>query len=168
MSSELLVTLTPDEVRDLLAPKAPHETLSHRQVSIRRAARTKLRVALEQDAPHRVLADSFEDDRGKIQDLIDGPIDSVTRIVTREGAVRGNHFHEHTTQWTYVLSGCLHMFNGKVDRLLTSGEIMVHRPGEPHAWKALEDTDCLVFTKGPRSGSEYESDTIRLADPLVA
>jgi quercetin dioxygenase-like cupin family protein len=40
--------------------------------------------------------------------------------------------------------------------------------GVPHAWKALEDTTCLVFTKGPRSGDQYESDTYRLEEPLLA
>jgi hypothetical protein len=43
-----------------------------------------------------------------------------------------------------------------------------HKPGMPHAWKALEDTVCLVFTKGPRSGEGYESDTYRLDDPLLS
>jgi quercetin dioxygenase-like cupin family protein len=29
------------------------------------------------------------------------------------------------------------------------GEIVKHDPGVPHAWKAIEDCECLVFTKGP-------------------
>jgi quercetin dioxygenase-like cupin family protein len=112
------------------------------------------------------MGDRFEDPRGEIQDLITGPIDSVTRITTVKGAIRGNHFHKRTTQWTYVLSGSLLVSNG-LERVLGSGEMVVDRPGEPHAWKALEDTDCLVFTRGPRSGDQYESDTFRLEVPLL-
>lgn len=118
---------------------------------------------------HRLLADSFEDERGTIQDVIDGaPIDSVTRITTVKGAVRGNHLHKATTQWTYVLSGYLLMANGTTTATIGPGEIAVHKPMTPHAWKALEDSDVLVFTLGPRSGDRYESDTHRLKKPLLS
>jgi hypothetical protein len=48
-----------------------------------------------------------------------------------------------------------------------AGTLVHHRPGDPHAWRALEDTDCLVFTRGPRSGENYEQDTYRLRNPLL-
>jgi quercetin dioxygenase-like cupin family protein len=48
-----------------------------------------------------------------------------------------------------------------------AGEVVKHPPGTPHAWRALEDTECLVFTLGPRSGEDYESDVIRLEEPLL-
>lgn len=111
----------------------------------------------------------FEDERGTIEDLLAGPIDSVTEIFTKAGAVRGNHIHAETIQWTYVIDG----------KLLTArripgeavireceygpGELVLEVAGVPHAWKALEDTKALVFTRGPRSGADYESDTQRLA-----
>jgi quercetin dioxygenase-like cupin family protein len=112
------------------------------------------------------MSDRFEDDRGVIQDLL-GPIDSVTRITTVEGAVRGNHVHYDTTQWTLVLSGALVVASGTVTTVMRSGEMVKHGPGMPHAWKALEDSECLVFTRGPRSGENYESDTYRLTEPLL-
>jgi hypothetical protein len=46
--------------------------------------------------------------------------------------------------------------------------MILESKGGPHAWKALEDTVCLVFTKGPRSGDQYESDTERLEKPLLS
>lgn len=109
----------------------------------------------------------FEDKRGKIEDLL-GPVDAVTRIHTVKDAIRGNHFHEHTTQWTYILSGRLLMATGVYKHLAEPGKLVLHNAGEAHAWKALEDTDCLVFTKGPRSGENYESDVIRLEEPLLS
>jgi len=117
------------------------------------------------------MSDRFEDHRGVIQDLILERIDSVTRITTVKGAVRGNHYHLETTQWTLVVSGRLRMAHGPGPYVITDmapGEMMKHEPGEKHAWEALEDTDCLVFTRGPRAGENYESDTYRLDEPLLS
>jgi quercetin dioxygenase-like cupin family protein len=112
------------------------------------------------------MSDRFEDARGVIQDMF-GPIDSVTHITTKKGAVRGNHVHRETTQWTFVISGKLLMANRNTQTEMEPGVCMKHDPGDPHAWKALEDTTCLVFTKGPRSGENYESDVERLDEPLL-
>jgi quercetin dioxygenase-like cupin family protein len=59
------------------------------------------------------------------------------------------------------------MATGNERRELGPGEVIKHGPGDTHAWKALEDSDCLVFTRGPRSGEDYESDTYRLDEPLL-
>jgi quercetin dioxygenase-like cupin family protein len=112
------------------------------------------------------MSDRFEDHRGVIQDVL-GKIDAVTRITTVAGAVRGNHVHRETTQWTLVLSGRLLMASGDTVTEMGPGEVIKHPPGMPHAWKAVEDTDCLVFTRGPRSGADYETDTYRLQEPLL-
>lgn len=110
----------------------------------------------------------FEDDRGVIQDLLAGPIDSVTEIFTKAGAVRGNHLHAETTQWTYVVSG--HLFSVRLDpagetwkATFGPGSLIREPAGWPHAWRAVEDTTVLVFTHGPRSGASYEDDVQRLA-----
>lgn len=108
---------------------------------------------------------TFTDERGTIKDIL-GPVDCVTRVSTVKGAVRGNHLHERTTQWTFIVSGSLRVATGRSESVWRAGEIMVHEPGTPHAWKALENTLCLVFTRGPR-GEDYESDTIRLDEPLL-
>ena len=115
-----------------------------------------------------MASDRHEDERGVIQDLL-GPVDAVTEIFTRQGAVRGNHVHEQTTQWTYVVSGSLVVAHRKpgddlpVQWTAKPGELVVDDPGVAHAWRALEDTVVLVFTRGPRSGANYEDDTRRLA-----
>jgi quercetin dioxygenase-like cupin family protein len=108
----------------------------------------------------------FEDERGYIHDLI-GPVDAVTLIYTKKDAVRGNHVHEQTDQWTYVTAGRLLCVRGNAKREIGPGEMIAEPKGTPHAWKALEDTLCFVFTKGPRSGNGYETDTIRLDEPLL-
>jgi quercetin dioxygenase-like cupin family protein len=120
-------------------------------------------------------ASRFEDDRGVIQDIL-GPVDAVTHIFTRQGAVRGNHVHYQTTQWTLVISGQLLIVTDpdKADRpggyqhaVYGPGDMACEEAGVPHAWKALKDTQVLVFTKGPRSGTDYEKDTVRLETPLL-
>jgi quercetin dioxygenase-like cupin family protein len=123
------------------------------------------------------MTDRFEDDRGVIQDLLVCPLDSVTRITSHKGAIRGNHFHKDTTQWTLVLSGLLRVvtegsgYSGaagpRQERDYGPGEIACEAPGVAHAWLALEDTDVMVFTKGPRTGPAYETDTFRLETPML-
>jgi quercetin dioxygenase-like cupin family protein len=116
------------------------------------------------------LTDRFEDDRGVIQDLL-GPVDAVTEIFTRQGAVRGNHVHENTIQWTYIVSGSIIFAWTEDDGIHHAvhgpGEMVTEPAGIPHAWKAVEDSRVLVFTKGPRSGEAYETGTTRLDVPLI-
>ena len=111
---------------------------------------------------------SHQDERGLIEDLLSGPIDCVTRISTRKNAVRGNHVHAATTQWAYIISGRLLVITEKDGfrqrRVYDPGEIAEELPGTAHAWRALEDTVCLVFTRGPRSGASYEDDVERLTE----
>jgi quercetin dioxygenase-like cupin family protein len=109
------------------------------------------------------MAKSFADERGTIEDILEGPIDCVTTIFTRAGAIRGNHIHKETIQWTYVVSGKLRAVTPNSSMLYMPGSLIQEPPGIPHAWRAEEDTVCLVLTRGPRSGEGYESDTIRLA-----
>ena len=113
------------------------------------------------------MASSFADHRGLIEDILDldgEPLNGVvTRIFTVAGEVRGNHTHKETTQWTYIVSGRLLVASPSGRTPFLPGSLIVEPPGVPHAWRAEEDTVVLVFTKGPRSGENYESDTERLA-----
>ena len=109
------------------------------------------------------MADRFEDARGVIQDLL-GPVDAVTTIFTRAGHVRGNHVHPNTTQWIYVVSGQMLVSHGGERLTFGDGQLFEEPAAIPHAWRALRDTHVMVFTKGPRSGAAYESDTRRLPE----
>lgn len=110
---------------------------------------------------------AHEDDRGTITDLIDARVDAVTRIFTKAGAVRGNHFHKLTLQWAYIVTGRMLITTGEQEVIVGPGEMVLNDLGEPHAWRALEDTDCIVCARGPRAGQNYESDTFRLDEPLL-
>ena len=116
---------------------------------------------------------AFEDHRGKISDLLVGEaIDGVSLVTFTPGAVRANHYHKQTTQWTYVAKGTIlyaSQLTGaeKQEAQLQAGDFVVSRPNEAHAYKAITEAEILVFTKGPRVGFDYEKDTFRLDDPLI-
>ena len=50
---------------------------------------------------------------------------------------------------------------------LRPGRNRLRGAGVIHAWLRAQDTDVLVFTKGPRSGAAYESDTFKLPGALL-
>lgn len=119
------------------------------------------------------LKPAFTDDRGAITDLIsDDTINAVTVITFTKGAVRANHYHEHTIQWNYVISGevllATQMPGGeRLERVLRKGDFAATRETERHALQGLTDAEVLILTKGPRAGSQYEADTFRLTEPLI-
>lgn len=117
---------------------------------------------------------AFVDERGEITDLlVREPVEYVTQITSRSGAVRGNHYHKETTQWIYVVEGRLQVLTqlpGEAVRadVLEPGQLIINLPNERHAMIALTDARFLVFTRGPRGGEDYEKDTYRLSEPLRA
>jgi quercetin dioxygenase-like cupin family protein len=114
------------------------------------------------------MASSFTDHRGTIEDILDlggEPLNGVvTRIYTKAGEVRGNHVHKLTTQWTYVVDGLLIAASPAGQTKYYPGSLFEEPAGVPHAWRAETNTTVLVFTRGPRSGEDYESDTERLPE----
>lgn len=120
------------------------------------------------------LTPAHVDARGSIVDLVTAEaIDAVTVITFTKGAVRANHYHEHTVQWNYVISGevllATRMPGGeRVERVLRKGELAVTREREHHALQGITDAEVLILTRGPRAGSQYEDDTFRLDPPLIA
>ena len=119
------------------------------------------------------LTPAFKDDRGEITDLLENEnINAITRITFRKGAVRANHYHKHTTQWNYLVAGSIKLVSQApgepvVETVMKPGDLIATGPNVSHALVGLEEADLLVFTKGPRGGNEYESDTFRLETPLA-
>ena len=114
---------------------------------------------------------SFADDRGTITDifhLID--MNSACLITNTPGAVRANHYHKHTTQYTYILSGTLDYYSKTVDSeepanaiTAVAGDFIISEPNEIHAMQAGADGCTLIaFAQGPRGGEDYENDTFRV------
>lgn len=115
---------------------------------------------------------AWVDKRGEIEDLLTCQFDCVTRIRTNAGGVRGNHFHKETCQWTYIIRGRVQVvsqFPGEEpsEIIAKEGDLIEHIPFEHHAFRALTETEWLVFTRGPRQADGFESDTYRLEIPLL-
>ena len=113
----------------------------------------------------------FSDDRGSITDIFyKANMNHACIITNAAGAIRGNHYHKFTTQYTYILAGSLHYYSKQVDsdQLADSftagpGDMVISAPNEIHAMKA-SDEGCvfLAFAEGPRGGEDYENDTFRV------
>ena len=120
----------------------------------------------------RKIKPAFSDKRGSIYDVFDGKnIEHIGFIVSRKGAVRGNHYHKHATQYTYILKGRarwvtrdMRRKNVKISsRVVSGGSLAVDAPYVAHAMVALTDTEFVFFTDRARFGSKgYEKDTFRV------
>ena len=116
---------------------------------------------------------NHQDKRGVIIDLLEKKkINAITFITQKKGKVRGNHFHKKTIQWNYLIKGKIKLITKKKNRgvkemILLKGDLVVASSNESHAIKAIQYSEYLVFTQGPRGGKEYENDTFRLAKPLI-
>lgn len=115
---------------------------------------------------------AFKDARGAITDILDGvPLNAVTIITNKKGAVRANHYHKKTVQYTYVLTGRVKYSSkgkgGVKSVIMKPGDLAVSPPNESHATLALTDATFLALAHGLRHGRDYEKDTFRLAVPLI-
>ncbi len=115
----------------------------------------------------------FEDERGKIIDILEKEvIEYVTLISSKKGAIRGNHYHKESVQYIFVLRGSLKLLTqtaeGKIKTVIIKASDLVFTPPmEKHALVSLEDSEFFVFTRGPRGGKSYETDTYRLTEKLT-
>lgn len=119
------------------------------------------------------LETAHRDERGSIVDLIvNRRIDAITHLTMVKGAVRGNHFHKETTQWTFVVFGEITYAEQTENNTLATlrgvrGDLFVSNPGVVHAVRAESDSEVLVFTSGPRAGESYEKDTYRVSPSII-
>lgn len=116
----------------------------------------------------------FEDERGQITDILENEIiEYVTIISSKKGTIRGDHYHKESVQYIFVLNGSLKFLTQMPGEeikttLLKPGDLVLNPPMEKHALIAIEDSEFLVLTRGPRGGGNYEKDTYRLTESLVS
>lgn len=112
------------------------------------------------DNPH-----THTDYRGTIRDVLQEDVDSVTLVEFKADAIRGNHYHKLTTQWSYILWGVFNYVTPSGEESVCTGDTVKTLPNTPHAFQGTGM--MIVMSKGPRRGSNYEDDTYRLAYPLI-
>jgi len=111
----------------------------------------------------------FEDERGQIMDILENEIiEHVTIISSKKGAIRGDHYHRESVQYVFVLKGSLELFTQMPGEeikttIIRTGDLALTSPMEKHTMVAIEDSEFLVLTRGPRGGANYEKDTYQHA-----
>jgi len=127
----------------------------------------------------KILKNNFKDKRGKIIDIfVNNPKDHCTLVTFNKGAIRGNHFHKKSIQYSFVVSGKLFMISAKVNKngniigkikkeILRENSLVAHKPFYAHAFKAITKANLLAFVDGKRGGRDYEKDTFRLEIKLI-
>jgi len=116
---------------------------------------------------------NFKDRRGTITDIFTNDCkDHATVIFSKKGAIRGDHYHKKSIQYTFVVSGRLQVLSQRLGQKkiyrhwLGPNDLMVHKANEIHTLIALKDTIFLAFADGVRGGKNYEKDTYRVAVSL--
>ena len=114
---------------------------------------------------------AFTDARGSIFDIVEEPISHVGYITIAKGAVRGNHYHKISTQFTYVLRGSIKFITTDIEgknrqeSILEVGDFSSIPPGVVHAYVGLaDDSAFLDMTTLARGEKGYEDDTVRVSD----
>tara|TARA_R110002110_G_scaffold57127_3_gene163599 strand:+ start:2438 stop:2845 length:408 start_codon:yes stop_codon:yes gene_type:complete len=126
------------------------------------------------DTPESPL-EKHVDDRGIIVDIFyKDKIEHVAVIQSNKGAIRGNHYHKHTTQHMLITKGSLEYWHKPLESnesatfvLLEAGDFMTTPPDEIHTLRIVEDNEFIVFTEGLRGGKDYEADTYRLSESII-
>jgi quercetin dioxygenase-like cupin family protein len=111
----------------------------------------------------------FEDERGRIQTLVEGGIQSVQIITSKANTVRANHYHRSDSHFMYVVEGCMRYYHRPVgDKsspallLVRAGEMVFTPPLVEHAVEFPEDTVFLNITGKSRDQKSYEEDLVRV------
>tara|TARA_B100000941_G_scaffold234993_1_gene177622 strand:+ start:234 stop:611 length:378 start_codon:yes stop_codon:yes gene_type:complete len=117
---------------------------------------------------------NFKDKRGYILDIsYKEDFNHSTLISSNKNSVRANHYHKKTTQISFILNGSCFYFSKKLNQKKTKKiklkkfDYLITRPNEIHAYKFLEKTEMIVFSKGLRGGKDYEKDTFRVQKKLI-
>ncbi|OGY64307.1 MAG: hypothetical protein A3I89_01300 [Candidatus Harrisonbacteria bacterium RIFCSPLOWO2_02_FULL_41_11] len=115
----------------------------------------------------------FGDSRGNIFDILEIPVTHIGKITFKKGAVRGNHYHKKSTQYSYVIGGKLELTimglnNKKIKKIILSeGDLTTIPPKMIHIYRALANSSILDITTYARGKKGYEEDTIRVKNDHV-
>lgn len=110
---------------------------------------------------------AFQDKRGVIYNVLGQPIEHVAAIVTRRGAVRGNHYHEREIQYCYIVKGRVRCEAVPVRpatpgatvrevQVASSGDLIITPPGVAHKRTYLAATVEMALYTVPRLQMENE------------
>ncbi|OGA03848.1 MAG: hypothetical protein A2W68_04125 [Betaproteobacteria bacterium RIFCSPLOWO2_02_64_14] len=115
------------------------------------------------------LENPFVDPRGRIQPLVDLPMESCVLIKSVKGTVRANHYHQTDWHFCYVLSGSIEYYHrphgsevAPQKVTIKTGQMFFTPPMVDHAMVFPEDTEFLTFGRNSRAQEVYEADVVRI------
>ena len=115
------------------------------------------------------LEEPYTDDRGIIQNLLDGKIGSAVLITSKKNSIRANQYHETDWHFCHVQEGEIEYFHRPVGSneppetlTIKSGQMFFTPPMVEHAMKFTKDTIFLTLARNARNPEAYESDVIRV------
>lgn len=123
----------------------------------------------KQSFKNAVLKPAFRDARGEIFDLIEEKVGHIGLITFTKGAVRANHYHLRSTQYSYILDGTIKLMVCRIDGtqkkeyVLKPGTLTSIPPKMIHKYTALTKARILDITTLSRTDDGYEKDTIRVS-----
>jgi oxalate decarboxylase/phosphoglucose isomerase-like protein (cupin superfamily) len=116
------------------------------------------------------LRPPYTDQRGKIFNLLDLPLGSVSLITSAPGAVRANHYHKTDWHYCWMQKGSMDYYYRPVSAKTPAKHIhvaegqMIYTPSmEEHAMVFRDEATMWCFAGNPRTRHDYESDTVRVA-----
>jgi len=109
------------------------------------------------------------DERGIISDLLNEKINHVGIISTEMEAIRGDHYHKSSIQYSYILSGKFEVLIANANNpnnfkkiILSAGELITIPPNVIHTFKAIERAVMVDMISISREGKGYENDVVRV------
>lgn len=123
-----------------------------------------------QDVKIHRLKPVFKDTRGLIYDVIESPVEHIGMITFTKGAIRGNHYHKKSTQYTLVLKGKIELITCEARRqkgmqrrtIMRAGDLAIIPPRIIHTYHALTPASIIDCATRSRRAHGYEEDTIRV------
>ena len=110
----------------------------------------------------------FRDNRGDIFDIVEDNVGHVGMVTFNEGVTRGQHWHKHSTQYSYVLDGKIKLIVSDLQKrwkkvlMLGPGSLTCIPPKTIHTYSAITPAKMLDITTVSRSKNGYEKDTYRV------
>lgn len=118
------------------------------------------------------LRSPFVDERGAIQNLVDAPLGSALVITSKQGAIRGNHYHKTDFHYCWLQRGRMvyaHRLAGSREAyqrwVIGPGQLCYTPPMYEHIMEFTEESVIFAVARNSRTMADYEQDTVRLAPP---
>ena len=122
------------------------------------------------DDPRVELPPPFADERGAIQPILEGLIQSAQFITSRKGVQRANHYHKQDSPSMYVVSGELDYFwrpagvEVALSHLRAGPGDLIYTPARvEHVVEFPTDAAFVNFSDQHRDQEAYEADIVRLS-----